>query len=53
MMSKVETELAGVGCAALIGAERLVSILACTVETALLVGARLVAETPFLALVAI
>lgn len=53
MMSKVETELTGVGCGALVAVDQFVTILARTFETAFHVGARLIAETPFLALVPI
>lgn len=53
MVSKVETELAGVGCGALIAVNQLVAILAGAFETALHVGARLIAESPLLALVPI
>ncbi len=53
MMGKVETELAGVGCGALVTVDQFVTILARTFETAFHVVARLIAETPFLALVPI
>lgn len=53
MVSKVETELAGVGCGALIAVNQLVAILTGAFETAFHVGARLIAESPLLALVPI
>ena len=53
MMSKVQPELAGIGCGALVAINQLVTILTRTFEATFHVGARLVAETPLFAFVSV
>lgn len=52
-MSEVEPELGAIGRPALVAVDELVAVAARALEAAVDVGAQLVAEAPFLALVAI